>query len=92
MADLLAVLDMLFPVESKPLQNRSLMKSSEIILRRRAEEVKAGQESLAHALTKTLVLLPHKGNCKCGMMLTEQDRNPKTETYRCPRCGKSAPP
>ena len=65
------------------------MKNSEIILRRREAEVKAGQESLAHALTKTLVLLPHRGNCKCGMMLTGQDRNPKTKTYRCPRCGKS---
>jgi predicted SprT family Zn-dependent metalloprotease len=67
------------------------MKNSEIILRRREAEVKAGQDALAHALTKTLVLLPHKGNCKCGMMLTEQDRNKNTETYRCPRCGKSGP-
>jgi len=67
------------------------MKSQETMLRRREAEVKAGQESLAHALTKTLVLLPHKGNCKCGMMLTEKDRNPKTETYHCPRCGNSGP-
>jgi hypothetical protein len=65
------------------------MNSQEVTLRRREAEVKAGQESLAHALTKTLVLLPHKGNCKCGMMLTEQDRSTKTETYLCPRCGKS---
>ena len=65
------------------------MKNSESILSRREAEVKAGQESLAQALTKTLVLLPHKGNCKCGMMLTEQDRNPKADTYLCPRCGKS---
>ena len=65
------------------------MNSQEVTLRRRDAEVKAGQESLAHALTKTLVLLPHKGNCKCGMMLTEQDRSTKTETYLCPRCGKS---
>ena len=67
------------------------MNNQEATLRRREAEVKAGQESLAHALTKTLVLLPHKGNCKCGMMLTEQDRHPKTETYLCPRCGKSGP-
>ena len=67
------------------------MNNQEATLRRREAEIKAGQESLAHALTKTLVLLPHKGNCKCGMMLTGQDRNPKTETYRCPRCGKSGP-
>jgi len=58
---------------------------------RREAEIKAGRESLAHALTKTLVLLPHKGNCKCGMMLTEQDRIPKAKTYCCPRCGKSGP-
>ena len=67
------------------------MNNQEATLRRREAEIKAGQESLAHALTKTLVLLPHKGNCRCGMMLTEQDRNPKTETYLCPRCGKSGP-
>ena len=67
------------------------MNNQEATLRRREAEIKAGQESLAHALTKTLVLLPHKGNCKCGMMLTEQDRIPNAETYLCPRCGKSGP-
>ncbi len=67
------------------------MNNQETMLRRRKAEFKMGQESLARELSQTLVLLPHKGNCKCGMMLTEQDRNPKAETYHCPRCGKSGP-
>jgi len=67
------------------------MKSQEAILRRREAEIKSGQEALAHALTKSLVLLRYKGNCKCGMMLTEQDKKPKTESYLCPHCGKSGP-
>jgi len=68
------------------------MKSQETMFRRREAEFKTGQEALARELSQTLVLLPYKGNCKCGMMLTEQDRNPKAETYRCPRCGKSGTP
>ena len=67
------------------------MKSQEAILLRREAEIKTGQEDLARALAKTLVLRPYKGNCKCGMMLTEQDKNSNAETYRCPRCGKSGP-
>ncbi|MEI6168793.1 MAG: hypothetical protein WCS52_16550 [bacterium] len=68
------------------------MKSQEAILRRREAEIKTGQEALAHALTKSLVLLRFKGNCKCGMMLTEQDKKPNAETYLCPHCGKSGAP
>ena len=60
-------------------------------LRRQEAEVKKGQEALASALTKSLVLLSFRGKCRCGMMLTEQDKNPDAETYRCPRCGKSGP-
>ena len=67
------------------------MKNQEAILRRREAEIKTGQEALAHALTKSLVLLKFKGNCKCGMMLTNQDETPKANTYRCPHCGKSGP-
>ena len=68
------------------------MKSQEAILRRREAEIKTGQEALAHALTKSLVLLRFKGNCKCGMMLTNQDKNPKGNSYLCPHCGKSGTP
>jgi len=65
------------------------MKSQESILRRREADIKTGQEDLARALAKTLVLLRFKGNCKCGMMLAEQDKSPSTESYKCPRCGKT---
>lgn len=68
------------------------MKNQEIILLRREAAIKMGQADLARELSQSLVLLPHKGNCKCGMMLTAQDRNPKAETYCCPRCGKSGIP
>ena len=71
---------------------KSYMKSQEAILRRREAEIKTGQEALAHALTKSLVLLQFKGNCKCGMMLTNQDKKPNAETYLCPHCGKSGTP
>ena len=67
------------------------MKSQEALLRRREAEFKTGQEDLARALGRSLVLLRFKGNCKCGMMLTDQDKNPNAETYRCPHCGKSGP-
>ena len=63
------------------------MKSQEAILRRREAEIKTGQEDLARALTRTLVILRYKGNCKCGLMLTEQDKTSKAETYKCPQCG-----
>ena len=59
--------------------------------RRREAEIRTGKEALAKALENTLVLLRHKGDCGCGMMLTERDKNPKADTYRCPRCGKSGP-
>ena len=67
------------------------MKSQDAILLRREAAIKTGQEDLARALAKTLVLLPYKGNCKCGMMLTEQDKNAQAGSYSCPRCGKSGP-
>jgi len=67
------------------------MKSQDAILRRREAEIKTGKEALAHALTKSLVLLRYKGDCKCGMMLTDRDKKPNAETYLCPHCGKSGP-
>ncbi|MEI8122705.1 MAG: hypothetical protein WCI20_11670 [bacterium] len=67
------------------------MNSQEAFLRRKEAEMKTGQEDLARALSKTLVLRPFRGYCKCGMMLTEQDKNPNVQTYRCPHCGKSGP-
>ena len=63
------------------------MKNQEAILRRRAAEIKTGQEDLARALTRTLVIRRFKGNCKCGMMLSDQDKVSNTESYRCPHCG-----
>jgi len=79
--------------ESKPSSKgeKARLRYEEARLRRREIEIKTGKEALASALAKTLVLLPLKGNCKCGMMLTERDKNAKAETYRCPRCGKSGP-
>ncbi|MEI6786899.1 MAG: hypothetical protein WCL49_00310 [bacterium] len=67
------------------------MKSQEAILCRREAEIKTGKEDLARALAKTLVIRRFRGNCKCGLMLSEQDKNPNSETYRCPHCGKSNP-
>ena len=67
------------------------MKNQEAILRRREDEIKTGQEALARELSQSLVILRYKGNCKCGLMLAEQDKNPNAETYRCPHCGKSGP-
>jgi len=81
-----------FWLDLKPLRNRNLMNNQETILRRREAEFKTGQKDLARELSQTLVLLPYKGNCKCGMMLTEQDKKPNAETYSCPRCGKSGSP
>jgi hypothetical protein len=67
------------------------MNSKETLIRRREAEIKTGQEDLARALTRSLVLLHFKGNCKCGLMLTEQDKDPRKESYCCPHCGKSTP-
>ena len=71
--------------------SEALSNSQEARLHRREAEIKTGQEALASALAKTLVLLRYKGKCKCGMMLTDQDKNPNAETYRCPHCNKSGP-
>ena len=64
-------------------------KGQEARLQRQAVEIIKGKEALAAELAKTLVMRPHKGNCRCGLMLTERDRNPKSGNYLCPRCGKS---
>lgn len=68
------------------------MTNQETILRRREADLKQGMKELARELAQTLVLLPHKGNCKCGMMLTEKDKKPNLENYCCPRCGESGSP
>jgi hypothetical protein len=64
------------------------MKSQEALLRRRKEVERLGAEEIARALTRTLVLLPFKGNCTCGMMLTERDRTPNKATFSCPSCAR----
>lgn len=68
------------------------MNSQEALLRRRQETARVGAEEIARALTKTLVLLPYKGDCTCGMMLTERDRTGTKQSYLCPRCGRSGLP
>ena len=79
------------PVKANDItESEALSKSQEARLLRRKAEIKIGQDALASALAKSLVLLRFKGNCKCGLMLTEQDKNPKTKTYLCPQCGKSS--
>lgn len=65
------------------------MKNQDAILRRREAEIKNGQEALASALAKSLVIRRFVGNCKCGMMLMDQDKTTKANTYHCPHCGKS---
>jgi len=47
------------------------------------------KEEYANELKRTLVVLPCKGVCECGLMLTERDRNGGKATRTCPRCGRS---
>jgi hypothetical protein len=61
------------------------------MIQRREKTIQAGKEELAMALARTLVLLPYQGKCKCGLMLTERDKNRGKSTYTCPRCGKTGP-
>ena len=64
--------------------------SSKKMQQRREKAAKAGAADLAHALEKSLVILRYSGKCKCGLMLTERDRDPKKKTaYLCPHCGRS---
>ena len=71
---------------SKPLSRFQVAR-----LQRQAAEMKKGKEAFAIALARSLVLLRYRGKCQCGLMLTEEDKNPKAETYRCPHCGRSGP-
>ena len=34
-------------------------------------------------------VLRYRGRCKCGMMLTDRDKNRGSNTYACPKCGKN---
>lgn len=65
------------------------MRNQEAILRRREAEIRTGQEALASALAKSLVIRRFVGNCKCGLMLSELDKTAKAKTYCCPHCGKT---
>lgn len=72
-------------------EQKPLSKIQAARLQRREGEIREGKEALASALAKSLVLMRYMGKCACGLMLTEQDKNPKADTYRCPHCGKSGP-
>lgn len=67
------------------------MNSKQTQIQRRAQEIEKGKEELAGALKRGLLLLRYLGHCKCGLMLTERDRNAKKATFRCPHCGASGP-
>ena len=47
------------------------------------------KEEYANELKQTLVVLPYRGKCECGLMLTERDRDRGKKTLTCPRCGRS---
>ena len=78
-------------VESNVVTESRLSERQQARLQRHKAEVKKGREALASALAKSLVMLSFKGKCRCGLMLTAQDRNPNAKTYHCPRCGRSGP-
>ena len=61
------------------------------MIQRREKTIQAGKEELALALARTLVMRPYQGKCKCGLMLTERDKNRGKSTYTCPRCGRTGP-
>jgi hypothetical protein len=67
------------------------VKNEEAMLRRREADIKKGEEELARALAKSLVLLNYRGKCHCGLMLTERDQVAGKDSYRCPHCGRSGP-
>ena len=83
---------MKYTIGTKPIaESKPSSKFQEARLHRQEEEIKKGKEALADALAKTLVIRRYMGKCKCGMMLMEQDKNSKAETYHCPRCKNSSP-
>ena len=68
------------------------MTSKQSQLRRAVEAAKREKEEFAGELKRGLLLLHYVGQCKCGLMLTERDRNQRTKkTYSCPHCGVSGP-
>lgn len=78
-------------IGTKSIAESKSLKSQEARLQRQKVASKHGKEALASALAKTLIIRRYMGNCKCGMMLMEQDKNPNAATYHCPRCKKSNP-
>lgn len=70
------------------------MKQASLKMQQRREDaIKAGAAELAHALEKSLVIRRFEGTCKCGLMLTDRDRDPKKKTvYNCPHCGRAGAP
>ena len=67
------------------------MTSKQIQLHRDAQKAKQAKDEFASELKRGLLLLRYLGQCKCGLMLTERDRNQKKTTYSCPHCGASGP-
>ena len=55
---------------------------------RRDNEKKANAAQLAVALTRTLSLGVFRGKCKCGLMLSERDKDADSARYSCPRCNR----
>ncbi len=72
-------------------ETRPLSKVQEARVKHQESEIKQGKEALAKALSRSLVLLRYRGKCTCGLMLTDRDKNPKADTYRCPHCERSGP-
>lgn len=67
------------------------VKFNNTMLERRVKEAKRSKETLDGELRRGLLLLRYLGQCKCGLMLTEQDRSKKRNVYNCPHCGASGP-
>jgi len=62
-----------------------------IMLERSAAALQKSEEEVAQAVSRgSLVMLHYGGKCKCGMMLTEKDRDKNKKTSTCPSCGRSA--
>ena len=59
---------------------------------RRAKEMKYNAVQFALALTKTLSQAAYQGICKCGLMLTERDKDSGKSHHSCPRCGWTGQP
>lgn len=69
------------------------MNAAESLLRRQETAAVAEKKSFERELAGGLQLLQFHGTCKCGLMLTNRDRDEPTArrdiTYSCPHCGRS---